>query len=61
MFELMITGGIIAGAALLVSRRSTNTTGVLAGAYASDLPCPWCAADTAESDRRCPGCGQTFG
>jgi hypothetical protein len=27
----------------------------------SDLPCPWCRAATAESDRRCPSCSQPFG
>ena len=26
-----------------------------------DLPCPWCYAQTHESDRRCAGCGRTFG
>lgn len=27
----------------------------------SDLPCPWCLAPTAETDVRCPSCGQRFG
>lgn len=27
----------------------------------SDLPCPWCNAQTAESDDHCPSCGQRFG
>ena len=26
-----------------------------------DLPCPWCYAPTLEEDRRCSGCGRTFG
>lgn len=26
-----------------------------------DLPCPWCYAPTHESDRRCGGCGRSFG
>jgi hypothetical protein len=26
-----------------------------------DLPCPWCYAPTEESDRRCRGCGRSFG
>lgn len=26
-----------------------------------DLPCPWCYAPTEEDDRRCSGCGRTFG
>ena len=28
---------------------------------ADDLPCPWCYAPTQEEDRRCSGCGRTFG
>ena len=27
----------------------------------SDLPCPWCQAQTTESDAHCPSCGQRFG
>ncbi len=27
----------------------------------SDLPCPWCRAQTSESDHHCPSCGQRFG
>jgi len=26
-----------------------------------DLPCPWCYAPTGEDDRRCSGCGRSFG
>lgn len=26
-----------------------------------DLPCPWCYGPTHEDDKRCPGCGRTFG
>jgi hypothetical protein len=26
-----------------------------------DLPCPWCRAETSETDDRCPGCGRRFG
>jgi hypothetical protein len=26
-----------------------------------DLPCPWCYAPTQENDRRCGGCGRSFG
>ena len=28
---------------------------------ADDLPCPWCYAPTDEDDRRCGGCGRSFG
>ena len=27
----------------------------------SDLPCPWCHAQTTEADDHCPSCGQRFG
>ncbi|MCL1595039.1 MAG: hypothetical protein M3132_11875 [Actinomycetia bacterium] len=27
----------------------------------SDLPCPWCLAQTREADNHCPTCGQRFG
>lgn len=27
----------------------------------SDLPCPWCHAQTTEADAHCPSCGQRFG
>lgn len=26
-----------------------------------DLPCPWCYGPTREQDKRCPGCGRSFG
>lgn len=26
-----------------------------------DLPCPWCYSPTDEHDRRCTGCGRSFG
>ncbi len=26
-----------------------------------DLPCPWCEAQTRETDRACPSCHQAFG
>ena len=27
----------------------------------TDLPCPWCRAQTSEQDDHCPSCGQRFG
>ncbi|MEA2022879.1 MAG: hypothetical protein U9N79_01165 [Actinomycetota bacterium] len=27
----------------------------------TDLPCPWCLAQTREDDPNCPSCGQPFG
>lgn len=26
-----------------------------------DLPCPWCYGPTDEQDRKCTGCGRSFG
>lgn len=62
MIELIITGGIITTAAVVMSRRPL-TTAPAAGAMpdGGDLPCPWCQAATAENDDKCPGCGQAFG
>jgi len=28
---------------------------------ATELPCPWCGAETEESDTACPSCHRTFG
>ncbi|MEZ5175996.1 MAG: hypothetical protein R2823_07310 [Acidimicrobiia bacterium] len=27
----------------------------------SDLPCPWCRAQTSDGDVHCPSCGHRFG
>ncbi len=62
MVELLITGGVIAAAGFIFNRRPTTHAAAGSGArMGSDLPCPWCRADTAETDVRCPGCGQLFG
>jgi len=62
MVELVITGGIIAAAAVALARRSPKAVGPASHAdLGLDLPCPWCRANTAENDDRCPGCGQVFG
>lgn len=62
MVEVMITGGIVAVAAVVMARRHPSPTGPASHAdLGLDLPCPWCRADTAETDASCPGCGQVFG
>jgi hypothetical protein len=62
VFEVIITGGIIATAAVAATRRPMTTAAAPAARpVGGDLPCPWCHADTAENDDRCPGCGQVFG
>ena len=62
MVEVVITGGIIAAGAIVMARRQPNPVGSAANAdLGLDLPCPWCRADTAETDDSCPGCGQAFG
>jgi hypothetical protein len=40
---------------------TTSTLGFGATGDGSDLPCPWCRAQTSESDDHCPSCGQKFG
>ncbi len=61
MVEMLITGGIIATAAFVVTRRPMRAAAAGALPIGGDLPCPWCRADTAEKDEKCPGCGQVFG
>lgn len=40
------------------ARRDTVTLG---DGSDTDLPCPWCLAQTSEEDDACPTCGQLFG
>ncbi|MDH3730001.1 MAG: hypothetical protein OES13_02575 [Acidimicrobiia bacterium] len=61
MVEMLITGGLIATAAFVVTRRPAHMSASGAVPVGGDLPCPWCRADTSEKDNICPGCGQVFG
>ena len=62
MVELLIVGGVVAAGMLMRSSRRPVPIAYGGGPETgSDLPCPWCHAETLESDDRCPGCGQVFG
>jgi hypothetical protein len=61
MVELLVTGGLVIGAVLMMNRRPQAMLSASHPDAGTDLPCPWCHADTSESDARCPGCGQVFG
>ena len=72
MVEVLVAGAFVAGGVAVVARR--NSEGSFASGshshsrhvfadtdYQTDLPCPWCNAQTNEDDPRCPSCGQRFG
>lgn len=70
MFEIAIVTVFVAVAFVAVGRSShspmavgpASALPVLAPEEPStDLPCPWCLAQTREDDRSCPSCGQPFG
>ncbi|MEN8233907.1 MAG: hypothetical protein ABFR89_03155 [Actinomycetota bacterium] len=69
MLEIAIVSVFVAIAFVAVGRSShpaltANVAAlqVLAPEETStDLPCPWCLAQTREDDRSCPTCGQPFG
>jgi hypothetical protein len=63
----MALAGVFAGVALVAIGGRKLTTGDatamvrMATDDSSDLPCPWCRAQTREGDHHCPTCGQRFG
>ncbi len=72
MFEIAIASVFIAVAFVAVgtSSRMAAPSSVMEvtplletdrGEVLSDLPCPWCLAQTNENDSGCPSCGQPFG
>jgi hypothetical protein len=72
MFEIAIASVFIAVAFVAVgtsSRSSAPATAMVVqpliengmDEVLSDLPCPWCLAQTDEDDSWCPSCGQPFG
>ncbi len=54
-------------AIVTIGSRSLTTTGMATDRSVSfvgdgsDLPCPWCRAQTSDSDDHCPSCGHRFG
>ena len=70
MLEIAIASVFIAVAFLAVGTTSrpvmsASVTEVLPSLgpeeQLTDLPCPWCLAQTREDDPNCPSCGQPFG
>jgi hypothetical protein len=70
MVEAIVAGAIIAGGMAALSRRQPHPSPhsmrsafspIDVAETAPDLPCPWCMASTAETDRHCPSCHQPFG
>lgn len=70
MFEFAIASMFIAVAFVAVGTASRPaTSGIVTEVLLLnemeealiDLPCPWCLAQTHESDKNCPTCGQPFG
>lgn len=68
MAQLLVAASIITVLVLIAGSRFRDTgevfeSGAWAEAYrvATELPCPWCGGETAESDQTCPSCHRTFG
>jgi hypothetical protein len=67
MLEMAIGAVLVTVAVVAIGGRSMNTAGSMASQdfvlleESSDLPCPWCHAQTREGDRQCGTCGQRFG
>jgi hypothetical protein len=67
MLEMAIGAVLVTVAVVAIGGRSANA-GIPMAAQdfvlleeSSDLPCPWCQAQTREGDRQCTTCGQRFG
>lgn len=67
MLEVAIAAVFVVMAVLTVGGKHVPTTGVstdspiAALGDGTDLPCPWCRAQTADADNHCPSCGHRFG
>jgi hypothetical protein len=67
MLEMAIGAVLVTVAVVAIGGRSLNAAGSMASQdfvlldESSDLPCPWCHAQTREGDRQCATCGQRFG
>lgn len=66
MLEIALAAFFVTAALVAISGRSTSAMEVAAPDIAfhgdgTDLPCPWCRAQTSEHDDHCPSCGQRFG
>ncbi len=67
MLEMAIAAVFVTVAVVAIGGRSANTASMTADQSfalleeSSDLPCPWCRAQTIEGDHHCATCGQRFG
>ena len=67
MLEMAIGAVLVTMAVVAIGGRSINAAGSMASQdfvlleETSDLPCPWCHAQTREGDAHCATCGQRFG
>lgn len=68
MLEIALAAVFVTMAIITVSGRNMTTAGVSTTdapvapiGDGSDLPCPWCRAQTNARDVHCPSCGHRFG
>ncbi len=67
MLEMALAALLVAVALFAVGGRAGTSSGrptevgLGPSGDGTDLPCPWCRAQTNESDHHCPSCGQRFG
>jgi len=67
MLEMALAAVFITVAVLAIGGRGMNAAGSGVQQHfvvmdeSSDLPCPWCRAQTREGDQHCSTCGQRFG
>ena len=62
MLEIGLLVALFVGVTLVVGTlRSRGIDDTDFGEDLVDLPCPWCEAQTKETDTACPSCRQAFG
>lgn len=67
MLEMAFAAFFVMVALVAIGGRSQAAAGpgsvgdVVIHGDGTDLPCPWCRAQTSEQDDHCPSCGQRFG
>ncbi len=67
MLEIVLATVFVTMAIITVNNKTqTTTVASREPRYAaigdgSDLPCPWCRAQTTAGDVHCPSCGHRFG
>ncbi|MCZ7533257.1 MAG: zinc ribbon domain-containing protein [Acidimicrobiia bacterium] len=67
MLEIALAAVFVTMAIITVGGRAVLTTGISYDSPiatigdGSDLPCPWCNAQTSDGDDHCPSCGHRFG